>query len=113
MAVEIFNEAGRSAFILTANSGQVTTSGNSTLVTPASGNRLRIFYLSFNNTTATVECYFAFGSTQFLRNNVLANSVIAKDFGDFRCIQGAVDQALVLNLSVATTVNWNALYVEV
>ena len=112
MAVEIFG-AGRTALILTPNSGQVTTAGNSTLVTPASGNRLRIHYLSFNNTSATVECYFAFGSTQFLRNNVLANSVVAKDFGEFTAMQGTVDQALVLNLSVATTVNWNALYVEV
>ena len=102
-----------SLLVLTPKSGQVTASGNTTLVTPASGKRLRVFYLSFNNTTTTVECYFAFGTMQFLRNNVLANSVIAKDFGDFRCIQGAVDQALVLNLSVATPVNWNVLYVEV
>ena len=113
MAIEIFNEPGRSAFVLTADSGTVTTSGNTTLITPASGLRVRVFYLSYNNTAATVEAYFAFGGTSFLKNKVLANSVIAKDFGDFRCIQGSVDQALVINLDVATTVNWNVLSVQV
>ena len=99
---------------LTPASGQASGSGNNTLVTPTSGKRIQAYYLSYNPTLA-VEAAFRFGATGtlFLRNNVTANSVIAKDFGDLRYWIGAVDEALILNLSLAVAVNWNVLYIEV
>ena len=98
---------------LTPAGGQVSSSGDNTLITPSSGKLLRIYYLSYNNTTATVECYFTFAGVNFLRNKIIANSVIAKDFGDFRCVQGSVGGTLVLNLDTATPVNWSCMYVEI
>ena len=99
---------------LTVASGQVSGLGNNTLITPTSGTALRIYYASYNPLLA-VEAAFRFGAagTLWLRNNVNANSVIAKDYGDFRYIQGAVDALLILNLSIAVSVNWNVFYKEV
>ena len=98
----------------TPASGSVSASGNNTLVTPTAGKKIRLFYCSYNAGLA-VEAAFRFGAagTLFLRNSITANSVIAKDFGDFRYVEGAVDQALILNLSLAVATIWNALYVEV
>lgn len=95
-------------------SGQVSTLGNNTLLTPASGKKLRLFYVSYNPIVA-VEAAFRFGAAGglFLRNNVTAGSVIAKDYGFSRYKEGAVDEPLVLNLSVGVAVNWNAFYQEV
>lgn len=95
-------------------SGQVSAAGNNTVVTPAAGRRLRVHYLSYNPTEATVEAAFRFGTSGelFLRNKVTANSVIAKEFGNRRPLEGPAGQALVLNLDTATPVNWNAIYVE-
>ena len=99
---------------LLSTSGQVEAQGNNTLLTPTAGKKLRIYYLSYNPLLA-VEAAFRFGATGglLLRNSVTANSVIAKDFGDFRYLEGAVDEALILNLSLGVAVNWNVTYVEV
>lgn len=99
---------------LTPASGQVNGLGNNTLITPASGKKLRLYYANYNPLLA-VEAAFRFGAagTLFLRANVVANSVIGKDWGDFRYVEGAVDEALILNLSLAVATNWNAMYVEV
>ena len=99
---------------LTEMSGQVNGSGNNTLITPASGKKLQIYYLAYNPLLA-VEAAFRLGATGqlFLRNNVTANSVIAKDFGATRHLEGAVDDPLILNLSLAVAVNWNVFYKEV
>lgn len=95
-------------------SGQVSSSGNNTLLTPAAGKKLRLFYLSYNPLLA-VEAAFRFGASGslFLRNNLVANSVVAKEFGMSRYLEGAVDEALILNLSLAVNVIWNAFYSEV
>ena len=99
---------------LTPLSGQASSSGNTTLITPASGKALRVYYASYNPLLA-VEAAFRFGAAGglWLRNNLTANSVVAKDFGDFRYLQGAADEVLILNLSLAVAVNWNVLYKEV
>ena len=98
----------------TPASGSVANVGNNTLVTPAAGKKLRLFYCSYNPNLA-VEVAFRFGAagTLFLRNSVAANSIVAKDFGDFRYIEGGVNDLLILNLSIGVTTIWNALYVEV
>ena len=99
---------------LTPASGSVSGSGNTTLITPTGGKSLRVFYASYNPALA-VEAAFRFGAsgTLWLRNSVVASSVIAKDFGAFRYIQGAADEALILNLSLAVTTIWNTFYIEV
>lgn len=100
---------------LTAASGSVLGIGNNTLITPAAGKKLRISYLSYNPILA-VECAFRFGAAGalFLRNNLTtAGAVIAKDMGDLRYLEGAVDEPLILNLSLAVATIWNAFYVEV
>ena len=98
---------------LTYASGQTSTSGNTTLLTPASGKLIRVYYASYNPLLA-VEAAFRFGATGtlWLRNNITANSVIAKDFGDFRFVQGTVGEVLILNLSLGVATNWNIMYVE-
>ena len=100
--------------VLTIASGQVSSLGNNTLITPAAGTRIRVYYASYNPLLA-VEAAFRFGTagSLWLRNNVTANSVIAKDFGDLRFIQGAVGEAVILNLSLAVGINWNLTYLEV
>ena len=75
---------------------------------------LNISYASYNPTLA-LEAAFRFGATGslWLRNNLVANSVVSKDFGDLRWVQGAVDEVLILNLSAGLATNWNIFYVEV
>ena len=100
--------------LLTTGSGSVTGIGNNTLLTPSSGKKLRLAYASYNPALA-VEAGFRFGAagTLFLRNSIGAGAVVAKDFGDMRYIEGAVDEALILNLSVGVATIWNALFTEV
>lgn len=99
---------------LTTASGSASGSGNNTVITPASGKRLQVRYLSYNPVTA-VECAFRFGTTGslFFRNAVPAGAIVAKDFGDHRCLTGAVDEVLILNLSAAVATIWNCFYNEI
>lgn len=98
--------------VLTPASGIVSASGLSACITPTSGRKLKIYYLAYN-CLADVEAYFQFGSssTHFLRNNIVAHSVIAKDFHG-KLIEGLVDEPLNIVLSVAVSVIWNAFYRE-
>lgn len=96
-------------------SGVASSSGNNLIVTPSASKKLRIYYLSYNP-ALPVEAAYRFGTTGqlFLRNNLTtAGSIISKDFGDFRYVQGAVDEPLYLNLSLAVSIIWNVFYVEV
>lgn len=95
-------------------SGSVSGLGNNAVLTPSTGKKLRVSYLSYNPALA-VEAAFRFGAggTLILRNSVTANAVVAKDFGDMRYIEGAVDEPLYLNLSIGVATLWNALYTEV
>ena len=107
-------DTSTSKVALVVASGSVNGSGNNTLITPASGKKLRLSYVSYNPALA-VEAAFRFGAagTLFLRNSLSAGGVVAKDFGDLRYIEGAVDEALVLNLSLGVATIWNALYTEI
>lgn len=100
---------------LTIASGSVSSQGNNTLITPTAGKKIRLYYCAYNP-GAAVEAAFRFGAagTLFLRANlVAAGAVVAKDFGDFRYVQGAADEVLILNLSGAVATIWNAFYTEV
>jgi hypothetical protein len=94
--------------------GEATASGNTTVVTPATGKKLHIGYLSYNPLTAT-QCAFRFGASGdlFLMNRVMATGIVAKDFGDLRYMEGGVNEALILNLGDAVSTLWNVFYVEV
>ena len=59
---------------------------------------------------ATVR--FGAAGPLFLRNSVGAGAVIAKDFGDMRYLEGAVDESLFLNMVVGVACIWNAIYTE-
>lgn len=95
-------------------SGTTSSAGNTAVATPTSGKRIRISYLSYNP-EAENECAFRFGASGalFLRNVVPAGGIVAKDFGDYRYIQGAVDEVLYINLSDAVPTIWNVFYSEV
>jgi hypothetical protein len=97
-----------------AVAGTVSASGDNTVITPASGKRLNVGYLAYNPESA-VEARFKFPTTgtTFLRNKLtVGGAVIAKDFGA-KFWEGAINEALVLNLSAAVPTIWNAVYVEV
>ena len=99
---------------VSAASGEVGEIGNNTLVTPSKGKRVRLLYCSYNP-SAAVEAAFRFGANgdKFLRNNLTTGgSVVAKDMGDLRYLEGDVDAPLILNLSAAVATIWNAFYVE-
>lgn len=100
---------------LTPASGTVANSGNNTLITPAAGKKLRVYYLSYNPSAAVLIAFrFGAAGTQFIRNDIAsAGAIVSKDFGDFRFVQGATDEALILNLGGAVSTLWNAFYVEV
>lgn len=96
-------------------SGSVSSSGNNLCITPTAGKKIRLHYISYNN-AAAVEAAFRFGAagTLFLRNSLtVAGCVIAKDFGDFRYIEGAINEVLNINLGTAVTVIWDAFYTEI
>ena len=94
--------------------GTAGDSGNNTLITPASGKTLQLYYVSYNP-QAAVTAAFRWGEAGnlWLKNTVPAKSVIAKDWGASRHFDGGVDQPLILNLSGAASVNWNVFYTEV
>lgn len=95
-------------------SGSASSSGNNTLLTPAAGKKIRVYYASYNPSAAT-EVAFRFGAagTLFLRNSIVtAGSIVAKDVGDARYVEGAANEALIMNLTNAVATIWNVFYVE-
>ena len=102
----------RAGDALTPLSGTATQAGDTPCVTPAAGNRLRVFYLSYNP-EAPVTAAFRFGTgALWLLNAITANSVVSKDC-NIRYLQGGINEALILNLSGAVTTHWTVFYQEV
>jgi hypothetical protein len=102
------------ASALLSKSGLVSSAGDNTIVTPTNGKRLRLHYLSYNPDGA-VEVGFQMGGSGvlILRNKLtVGGSIIAKDFGDYRYLQGAINDPLTLTLSAAVSTIWNVFYVE-
>ena len=106
-------ETNTAKIAMTPVSGSVSGTGNNAVLTPSSGKKLRLHYASYNPSLA-VEAGFRFGAAGplFLRNSVGAGAVIAKDFGDMRYLEGAVDESLFLNMVVGVACIWNAIYTE-
>lgn len=94
-------------------SGNTSTSG-AALVTPASGKKLRVYYASYNPQLVDTELGFQFASgVLFLYNQVPAGSIVAKDFGDTRYIQGGIDEPLNIFIGTFALVYFNVFYTEV
>lgn len=94
-------------------SGLISTSGGA-LVTPASGKKLRVYYVSYNPELVETELGLQFGSgTLFLYNKVQAGSIIAKDFGDTRYLQGGINESLNIYIGTFSNVYFNVFYTEV
>ena len=107
-------DASTAKLQLSIASGTVSGTGNNTIITPSAGKKLRLSYVSYNPSLA-IDAGFRFGAagTLFMHNSIAANGVIAKDFGDMRYIEGAIDEVLILNMVVGVSTIWNALYIEV
>lgn len=95
-------------------SGTVSSAGNNLLLTPDSGKLLRLFYCSYNPVGAVTAAFrFGAGGNLFLLNTLPGAAIVSKEFGDIRCVQGAVDEPLYLNLSLGISTNWNIFFTEV
>lgn len=95
-------------------SGIASASGDTDLVVPFGTNKIRIHYMSYNP-AAAVTAAFKFGSGSLFFQNVVTvgGSIIAKDNGDFRYIEGSPGETLKLNLSAAVSTAWNVFYTEI
>jgi hypothetical protein len=92
-----------------------TTSGDLTLVTPPSGQRVRLHFFGYSASAANgsaVLVALRFGSNTAFDNQYLSPSQpYARNIGaGRRYIQGAVDEALIANLSASQTVYCNIEY---
>lgn len=103
---------------MTTNAYSVTTvttaaSGNTVLVTPDSGHRLRLFYLCLNadgGNAADVTAALRFGASGDLLYTVClkAGSIFGRNIGAAGLrhhVRGQTGEALYVNLSAAETVN--------
>lgn len=100
-------------FELTPVSGSVNGVGNNLCITPSSGARLRLYYVSYNP-SQSVQAGFRFGDAGILwllNTLTIGGAVVAKDFGT-RYVEGAVDESLYLYLDGAVATIWNAFYRE-
>lgn len=87
-----------------AATAQVTASGDTTLITPATGKALRVFWVSAINNpdqSSTPRMIFKLGTTEIYRAYALAH---------WEVFTGTVNQPLVVNLNqggdVAVTVHY-------
>lgn len=94
-----------------------SASGDATVHTPASGKSIRLFYLGYSAdgaNSADVTAYVKFGAgSAIYKQSLAAKAMFAHTVAARRYVQGAVDEALTLNLSAAQTVHVNIEYLEV
>lgn len=101
-----------------ATGGSVSGSGDQTLLTPAPGMALRLYYLQAGvpASAADVDVILKFdtgGSTRY-SFPLAAGGNWARNIGaGRRYVQGGVDEPLVANLSVSTTLLYSVEYEEV
>lgn len=99
----------------TKASSVATASGDLTLVTPPAGQRIRLFFFGYSaspSNSSSVLVTLRFGSNTAFDNQYLSPSQpYARNIGaGRRYIQGAVNEALVVNLSASQTVYCNIEY---
>jgi len=96
----------------TTRAGSISTVGDNSIITPAAGKLLRVFWVGLSSSqdnTGETAVTVKFGSTSHYRWNMGNPGA----FSHWQNFQGIVDQPLVINLSAAQTVLWNATYEEV
>lgn len=93
-------------------SSSTAASGNTAVVTPASGKAVRVHYVSYNPSSDQNEIAFRFGAAgaKFLLNTVPAGSIIAKDFGDAKYVTGAIDEVFYFYQGFGASSNYNVFY---
>lgn len=103
---------------LTPYTGTATASGDTTILTPASGKKIRVYFFEANNGgAADITAYFKFGSGG--TGKELGKTLIAKNGGGFarslvnNYFEGAADEVLKINLSSSGTINWTIGIMEV
>ncbi len=99
----------------TKSSTVANASGDTTLVTPGSGQAVRLFFFGYSaspSNGASVLCALRFGSNTAFDNQYLSPSQpYARNIGAGRkYVQGAANEALIINLSAAQTVYCNIEY---
>ncbi len=96
-----------------------TASGNTELIAPSATKRLRLYYLAMNadpSNSAMVTSAIRFGDAGQLRYRLglTAGSIFARAIGAGRkYVEGAIGEALNVNLSAAQSVNVVIEYEEV
>lgn len=99
-----------------AHGGTHADLGDNTILTPAAGKRLRIYYLCLNtddNNSAVVVADVKLGDTSRYRISLPAGAIWARALAASGfCLRGAVDAPFVINLSAAQTVYVSVEYEE-
>ena len=97
----------------------VSGNGDNTVHTPAAGKKIRLYYASLNaddaNSAAVIAILkFGAGGAALYKYSLGAGGIWARNISaGRRHIDGAVDQALILNLSAAQSVHVSIEYEEV
>jgi hypothetical protein len=98
---------------LTKKTVTASSSGNNTIHTPAAGSKIRLYFFGYsagsNVTGVVTSLKFASGGTVFDRQYLVApGQPYARNIqAGKRYVDGAIDEALILNLDVAETVYCN------
>lgn len=94
---------------LDSHTGTATANGSTAILTPAAGKKIRVYFFEENNggsSDITVYFTFAVSAVSFGKGlrakngGSLARSLVENYF------EGAVNEALSINLSATGTVNW-------
>jgi len=98
---------------LSYHSTTVTSSGDTTLITPASGKKLKIYSFTVNNqTTSERVVILKIASNQFFKTYLSRyGGSDGLNLGN-NFIEGNADESVVVNLNSAGTVHVNIFYVE-
>lgn len=96
-----------------------SASGNNTILTPPAGKKVRLYYFSLSAdgaNTADVVAFlrFAAAGTGKHKVSLAAKAIFARNIGGGkRYIEGAVNEALIVNLSAAQSVHVSIEYDEI
>lgn len=94
-----------------ATAGTVSASGTTTIFTPSAGQRSRLLYLCLSSpgdNTTDVTVTVRTGSTDRYKVTLVPGALWARNLmAGRRFVLGALDEVIVLNLSVSQTVHWS------
>lgn len=102
-----------------AKSADASSSGDNTIHTPAAGKKIRLYYLALsangaNSADVTTVVKFAAGGATKYKLSLKAGAIWARNIGaGRRYLEGAANEALIVNLSAAQTVHASLEYEEI